>query len=132
MRIAQEKVFQFHEKHGFDRAETPRLVPFHLAFRRHGFMQEELEEYVQAVHQEDLVGIADALGDLLYVVLGTAVTHGIDLEPVFEEIHRSNMTKTPMDPATKKGSKGPGYEPPQLAAVLLKQTEAFSQADGVR
>ncbi len=54
---------------------------------------EELDELVRASQSQDLVGVADALGDLLYVIYGAGCAYGIDLEPVFKEIHRSNMSK---------------------------------------
>lgn len=86
-------------------------------------MSEELDEYIESAEFGDLIGIADALSDLLYVVLGTAVTHGLDLEPLFDEVHRSNMTKAPLDPVTGKGDKGPDYQPPDLAPLLMVQGE---------
>jgi hypothetical protein len=122
MRIEQEKVRAFHDRHGYPAADAPTLVDPSLAEQRSDFIDEERREYLQAVHAGDLVKVADALADLLYVVLGTCVAHGIDAQPIFDEVHRSNMTKTPLDPVTRKGGKGPGYEPPRLAPLLLLQT----------
>ena len=58
-------------------------------------MHEELDEYRDAVEAGDIVGVADALSDLLYVVLGTYISHGFQeiAEKLFDEIHRSNMSK---------------------------------------
>lgn len=56
-------------------------------------MQEELDELHTAMLYRNLPEIADAIGDLLYVVLGTAVSHGIEMTPIFESIHRANMAK---------------------------------------
>jgi predicted HAD superfamily Cof-like phosphohydrolase len=130
MRIQQEQVANFHQKHGYPCAEEPTCVSAELAQQRYAFIKEENNEYIQAALSGDLVGIADALGDLLYVVLGAANVHGINLEPIFTEIHRSNMTKTPLDPVTKKGGKGEGYQPPALAGILLSQLKTFD-TDGL-
>jgi hypothetical protein len=53
----------------------------------------EFNELIEAFAMKDLVAVADALADLKYVVEGTAVTCGLDLEPIFNEVHASNMTK---------------------------------------
>tara|TARA_R110002072_G_scaffold282761_3_gene445946 strand:- start:13108 stop:13503 length:396 start_codon:yes stop_codon:yes gene_type:complete len=62
---------------------------------RHRLMQEENEEYLEAAKAGDLVEIADALGDMLYILCGTILKHGLQgkIEDVFEEIQRSNMSK---------------------------------------
>lgn len=128
MRVEQEKVQLFHEKHGYPTADRPTLVGFELWKQRHHFLLEELGEYYVANETGDLVGVADALADLAYVLFGTAVVHGIDLQPIFEEVHRSNMTKTPLDPVTKKGGKGLGYQPPRLAELLIVQATKLEAA----
>jgi predicted HAD superfamily Cof-like phosphohydrolase len=66
---------------------------------RYSLMREENEEYLEAAQQGNLVEIADALGDQLYILLGTALRHGImdKMEAVFLEIHRSNMSKLDSD-----------------------------------
>lgn len=121
MRAEQEMVELFHEKMGAPINTRPTLVPQELWELRAKLIAEELKEYIEACEAGDLVAIADALGDLEYVLLGTAVTHGIQLQPVFREVHRSNMTKDALDPVTKKGGKGPGYQAPCIAAVLFNQ-----------
>jgi len=121
MRIAQEKVEAFHEKIGEYVAERPEVGDVEAGNRRYEFMREELAEYRTALDRGDLVGIADALADLQYVLLGTALHHGIQLEPVFNEVHRSNMTKTPNPGSFKNALKGPTYEPPRLTEILFIQ-----------
>ena len=89
---------------------------------RHALIREELEEYWSA---RDIVEIADAIGDMLYVVLGAAVSHGLDIEPIFEEIHRSNMTKFidgHMDEAGK-WIKGPSYSPANLGTIIERMRQ---------
>lgn len=121
MRIEQEKVEFFMRRHKLPVNSRPTLVDRELAMKRYDYMREELEEYRTAVLDDNLVGIADALADLQYTVLGTNVTHGIDARPVFDEVHRSNMTKTPLDPVTGKGGKGDGFSPARVPEVLLMQ-----------
>lgn len=83
-------------------------------------IREELEEYRGAARRGDLVGIADALADLAYVVIGAAVAHGLTRFPeIFAEIHRSNMSKlgvdgNPLLRADGKVLKSPDYSPPDL------------------
>lgn len=74
---------------------TPTLVSPELSELRFKLMREENEEYLEAVEQGDLVGVADALGDQLYILCGTILTHGMQhkIEEVFAEIQRSNMSK---------------------------------------
>jgi predicted HAD superfamily Cof-like phosphohydrolase len=92
---------------------------------RHEIMREENEEYRAACAAGDLVAIADALGDQLYVLCGTIVAHGLQdhIAAVFAEIHRSNMSKLdahgqPILRADGKILKSEGYFRPNLAAIL--------------
>lgn len=88
-------------------------------------MREELQELEHAINNDDIIEVADGLGDLLYVVLGTAVAYGINLPEVFDEIHRSNMTKfiDGYRRADGKWIKGPSYTPPNLAPILEAQSK---------
>lgn len=88
-------------------------------------LQEEVAEFSDALSREDVVAIADALGDCLYVVIGASLAFGIPIEEVFREIHRSNMTKDVLvetnDAAGQeefKLQKGSRYIAPQLALLL--------------
>ncbi len=95
-----------------------------LKWLRKDLLLEEYLEYEAALFAEnDVVALADALGDMVYVIFGTARVHGIDLDAVLEEIHRSNMTKMvggkPLKAENGKVLKGPKYEPPNLAKVLM-------------
>lgn len=124
MRNEQRDVREFMAIKGYmpDPPTTPTAIDIKLAEQRHDFLMEENDEYLNAVLAGDLTAIADALADALYIVLGTAVAHGIDLQPIFEAVHRSNMTKSPVS-LTGKGDKGPNYVPPtaEIASLLLAQ-----------
>lgn len=82
-------------------------------------MTEELGELTQAMDQDNLVEIADGLADLLYVTLYTANSYGLDMQPIWSEVQRSNMTKKGGDRrADGKLLKPEGYEPPRLEPIL--------------
>lgn len=86
-------------------------------YRAH-LLIEELGELLFSLGDQDRIETADALGDLLYVTLGTAVVMDLPAEAIFHEIHRSNMTKrrTKEDPRMK--NKGEDYIPPDIATVI--------------
>jgi predicted HAD superfamily Cof-like phosphohydrolase len=130
MNEAQRMVRDFHENFGLPRNDSPAW-PGTIAHRlRVNLIEEELAELRNAGETQDLVEIADALGDLLYVVYGAAVTYGIDLEPVFSEIHRSNMSKGDSNAAARcdgKVLKGANYSPPRVAEVLERQMTSLPE-----
>lgn len=120
MDAKQRLVWDFHAKYDIARSAIPHVPDKDSRRLRLRLIEEELEELDDAFHEDDVVGIADALGDLLYVVYGTAVTCGIDLDPIFREIHQSNMTKTGRR-ADGKITKGEGFQYPVLAPLLTAQ-----------
>jgi len=122
-------VAAFHAAFGVPRGDVPSAdVPAEVAALRIRLLAEEVDEYAEAVAGRDLVAIADALADIVYVAYGAAVTYGIDLDAVLAEVHRSNMTKADADGrvirrADGKVLKSDRYTPPNVAAVLRDQTE---------
>lgn len=92
---------------------------------RFNLMKEENEEYLEAANNNDLVEVADALGDMLYILCGTIIEHGMQhkIEEVFNEIQRSNMSKLgddgePIYREDGKVLKGPAYFKPDIANIL--------------
>ncbi|WMW78645.1 nucleoside triphosphate pyrophosphohydrolase family protein [Flavobacterium sp. 20NA77.7] len=92
---------------------------------RYNLMKEENEEYLEAVQNNDVVEIADALGDMLYILCGTILEHGLQhkIEEVFDEIQRSNMSKLgadgkPIYREDGKVMKGPNYFKPNFEEIL--------------
>jgi len=92
---------------------------------RFDLMKEENEEYLEAAQNNDLVEVADALGDILYILCGTIIEHGLQhkIEAVFEEIQRSNMSKLgedgqPIYREDGKVLKGPKYFKPNIESIL--------------
>lgn len=123
MSRASELVREFHEAFGLPVREAPYLPDAGERRVRRELLREEWGEYASAEYKRDMIGIADALGDMLYVIYGTALAYGIDLDSVVEEIHRSNMTKLGEDgkPIFRwdgKVLKGPGYSPPDIGGAL--------------
>ncbi|WP_400072553.1 hypothetical protein [Zobellia russellii] len=103
-----------------DLGEAKNLLRFNL-------MDEENQEYLEAARNNDLVEVADALGDMLYILCGTILEHGMQhkIEEVFNEIQRSNMSKLGQDgkPIYREDGKvlkGPNYFKPNIAEILEK------------
>jgi phosphoribosyl-ATP pyrophosphohydrolase len=118
----------FHESFGLgvseemtaDLGEAKNLLRFNL-------MDEENKEYLEAARNNDLVEVADALGDMLYILCGTILEHGMQykIEDVFNEIQRSNMSKLDADgkPIYREDGKvlkGPNYFKPDIDTILSK------------
>ena len=98
---------------------------------RFDLMKEENEEYLDACKDNNLVEIADALGDQLYILCGTILKHGLQhkIEEVFDEIHRSNMSKLdengkPILRDDNKVMKGKNYFPPNIKKILDVELES--------
>ena len=94
---------------------------------RFNLMKEENEEYLEAANANDVVEVADALGDMLYILAGTIIEHGMQykIAEVFDEIQRSNMSKLgedghPIFREDGKVLKGPNYFKPNIGEILEK------------
>lgn len=116
----------FHEAFGIENASGQQAELAESDFLlRYKLMREENEEYLEAAQNGDIVEIADALGDMLYILCGTILRHGLSdkMEPVFREIQKSNMSKLdetgkPIYREDGKVLKGNLYFKPNIAAVL--------------
>lgn len=128
MKESLNAVAHFHNSFGLGVSSVPRadLGPekTRLRFR---LMEEENQEYLEAALNGDLVEVADALGDMLYILCGTILEHGMQhkIEAVFEEIQRSNMSKLgpggkPIYREDGKVLKGPDYFRPDIRGILEK------------
>lgn len=123
-----QAVKAFHSAFKIGHRETPKA---HLGLEknmlRYKLMREENEEYLEAANAGDLVEVADALGDMLYILCGTIIEHGLQhkIEEVFDEIQRSNMSKLgadgePIYREDGKVLKGPNYFKPNISEILEK------------
>jgi len=90
-----KSVAEFHEIFQIGNADEVKLISEKDYTLRYNLIKEENEEYLDACKEGDIVEIADALGDQLYILFGTILKHGLQhkIEEVYDEIHRSNMSK---------------------------------------
>ena len=128
MKDQLDSVRCFHEVFQAYMERTPTAtVPSEISQGRIQMFSEELEEYRAAVHNHDIVEIADALTDMLYVLLGTFITHGLQdiAEELFAEVHRSNMSKLdeqgkPIFRQDGKVLKSDQFSDPDLCSIIAK------------
>ncbi|MBL0746727.1 nucleoside triphosphate pyrophosphohydrolase family protein [Nocardioides sp. G10] len=126
------QVIEFHEAFNLPRQPLPDAhVGDVLAQLRVRLLREETEEFAEGTDERDVVPIADALADVVYVAYGSALTYGIDLDAVIREVHRSNMSKLdvngqPLLRSDGKVLKSTRYSPPALASVLQGQLPLFA------
>lgn len=121
-----DSVGEFHEAFGIPNRNEPTAVLTEKEYTlRFNLMKEENEEYLEAAKNGDLVEIADALGDMLYILCGTLNAHGLQLKiaEVFTEIHRSNMSKLdengkPIYREDGKVMKSDRYFKPDISKIL--------------
>lgn len=118
----------FHNSFGLGVSQTMRANLGNEKNRlRFDLMDEENKEYLEAANKNDIVEVADALGDMLYILCGTILEHGMQhkIEEVFEEIQKSNMSKLgadgkPIYREDGKVLKGPNYFKPNIREILDK------------
>ena len=121
-----DHVAEFHDVFQIGNEQSPKVdVGAEVYMLRYNLMKEENEEYIDACKQGDLVEVADALGDQLYILFGTILKHGLQhkIEEVFDEIHRSNMSKLdangkPLFRDDGKILKGENYFKPNIKEIL--------------
>ena len=121
-------VAEFHNAFDIESADAPIAnIPSQTVLLRYNLMKEENEEYLDAAQKNDLVEVADALGDMLYILCGTILSHGMQnkITEVFNEIQRSNMSKLgddgkPIYREDGKVLKGPNYFKPNIKSILYK------------
>ncbi|RPD99659.1 hypothetical protein EGM88_03705 [Aureibaculum marinum] len=122
-------VEEFHKAFGLGIKDKPVANLSHSKIKlRFNLMDEENKEYLAAAQANDLVEVADALGDMLYILCGTIIEHGMQhkIEEVFNEIQRSNMSKlgedgNPIYREDGKVLKGPNYFKPNIGKILDKK-----------
>ena len=118
-----QKVCSFMRTMGQEVKAAPGFPDDETVGLRVDLISEEFEEFVSACEDDDIVEAADAIADMLYVVYGAAAALGINADAVFNEVHRSNMTKiqpdgTVLRDANGKVQKPSSYERPNIAEVI--------------
>jgi len=131
MKNAIEKVEEFCKLFNYPIRRIPTIPSYSEIQLSKELLEEELGEFFTAVYEADFVNMADGLGDLLYSVIWLGIIYGLPTEKIFDEVHRSNMTKLGKDGKPVKGPtgrvlKGPNFELPQLEGILL---EAFKKQE---
>jgi predicted HAD superfamily Cof-like phosphohydrolase len=115
-------VHAFHYKFRCYTGSQPSIPPREVSELRLRLVDEECGELRSAVEAGDLVGVADALADITYVVLGTALAFGIDLRPIWDLVQASNMAKVGGgERADGKILKPEGWKPPDIESAITAQ-----------
>ena len=119
-------VKEFHKAFKLDYLDVPKAdLGINKNKLRFNLMKEENEEYFEAANNNDMVEVADALGDMLYILCGTIIEHGMQykIDEIFREIQNSNMSKlgtdgNPIYREDGKVLKGPNYFKPNIKRIL--------------
>lgn len=125
MKKQLQQLWDFQKAYNQPRSNKPTLLSEDEYYLRYRLGKEELVEYLEACNNDDLIEITDALADQLYILLGTMVAHGMGdiIEQVFDEVHRSNMSKLgedgkPIYREDGKVLKGPNFSKPNIGQFL--------------
>ena len=121
-----QAVKEFHKAFKLDYLEQPKAnIGLEKNKLRFNLMREENEEYLEAANNNDIIEVADALGDMLYILCGTIIEHGMQykIDEIFNEIQSSNMSKlgtdgNPIYREDGKVLKGPNYFKPDIEGAL--------------
>jgi predicted HAD superfamily Cof-like phosphohydrolase len=126
----EQAVKNFHNKFGLTINTVPTVPSQNDLALRMSLIEEEAREFREAAEKGDLVGMADAIADLLYVTFGAAVTCGINTSTVFNEVHRSNMTKIWPDGTVRHREDGKVLKPPTYSKADVSGVLGLKTASG--
>jgi predicted HAD superfamily Cof-like phosphohydrolase len=118
-----QDIVDFHREVMGDKFETtPHRPHLKQVALRASLIEEEVDETIQAMTGGSITGVADGIVDSIVVLLGTAVTYGIDIRPIWDEVHRTNMAKKG-GPVREDGKKlkPEGWQPPKIKELLELQ-----------
>ena len=120
-----QQVLEFYDAFGHPKADSPKHIETHRLIMRHNILNEEVVELLNAGVKGDLVEVGDAITDCLYILIGTAIEFGLadKLSAMFDEVHKSNMSKLgedgkPIYREDGKVMKGPNYKKPNLIDIV--------------
>jgi predicted HAD superfamily Cof-like phosphohydrolase len=115
-------VLEFHRKFGCVVGSRPGVPLIDTTTMRMALISEECDELETALSEDDIPGIADSVADLIYVLLGTAVSYGIDMREVWRAVHAANMAKVGGGlRGDGKVLKPPDWVAPDVAGILERQ-----------
>ena len=117
------KVKTFMNTYGQEVKNTPDFPDSKIVQLRIDLIQEELNELKEAINNNDIIEVADALTDILYVTYGAGHSFGVDLDSCFNEVQNSNMSKLgddgkPIYNESGKVMKGPNYFKPNIKKII--------------
>lgn len=119
-----DKIFQdvqrFHKSCDLYQGEPGTTPPLQQIITRHRLIEEEFDELCEAMAAGDVVEVADAVADLIYVAAGAAVDFGITdkMGAIWEEVHQTNMQKASAPKANGKVQKPADWKPPRIRDIL--------------
>lgn len=118
-----EMVHEFHTVYAANIGDKPELPSKEERALRISLLKEEYNEYIMGEKHSDIVEIADALADMLYIINGTCVSYGIPIDEIFAEVHASNMSKLDTDGKVLRREdgkvlKGPNYFKPRIREIM--------------
>jgi len=119
-----QDIVEMHKAQNHYIGSRPGLPPKWVQTLRIELIKEEIGETIEALEDGDLEEVADGIADSIVVLLGTAISYGIDIRPIWDEVHRANMAKVG-GPKRKDGKqlKPDGWTPPQIGKLLKLQGE---------
>lgn len=117
-----QDIADFHKATEHYISSRPSSPPNEVCHLRHSLIDEEMGETLKAIENDDLVELADGIADSIVVLLGTAISYGIDIRPVWDEVHATNMTKVGgLKREDGKSLKPDGWTPPKIKEILDAQ-----------
>lgn len=120
--VAQDNVREFHKAFDVVTCEHPTMPDKKTLELRCLLLEEETVEFRDAASRGSFTDMVDALADIIYVALGASITLGVDLSPVWDEVHRSNMSKVGGHKSdTGKWVKPDTYSPADIETEIIKQ-----------
>lgn len=120
---------EFHAAAGDEIPQQPQFPSTKTVnFRKRLIKEECVIELNQAIRNRDIVKVADAIADGIYVLVGTALAFGLDIDPILEIVHKSNMAKFPNGKGRRRKSDGKvlkpaGWTPPDIASEIYRQVK---------
>ena len=120
-----KNVLSFNKSFELPIRTKPQLISQDEYKLQYNLLKEEVDEYLQSCNDDDIIGVSDALGDILYILIGVCIRHGLHdkIHDIFDEIHRSNMTKLvngkPVYNESGKVMKSKNYEVPNLYPIIF-------------
>lgn len=122
MKSMFQSTVEFHKAFELPIGSKPAFPSGHERKLRRDLLSEEFLEYIKGEDNNDLENVAKELADIIYIVCGTAVSYGIPLDKVFEEVHISNMSKLVEGQALRREDgkvlKGPNYKEPNIKQFI--------------